>query len=129
MRYAKAQVLSEVNLRFDFSQLTALAGPNGAGKSTLLGILSRLRRDFSGECKYRGQSIGKWRPDAFAREVAYVPQSLRSEFPFSPEPVALLGRSPHVSGMFGSLQDRDAAARAMGVTDAPPLNARDFRTL
>ena len=85
MRYGKAQVLSEVTLRLDFSQLTALAGPNGAGKSTLLGILSRLRRDFSGECKYRGQPIAKWRPDAFAREVAYVPQSLRSEFPFSAE--------------------------------------------
>ena len=37
MRYGKAQVLSEVNLRFDFSQLTALAGPNGAGGSVIDG--------------------------------------------------------------------------------------------
>ena len=99
MRYGKAQVLSEVNLRFDFSQLTALAGPNGAGKSTLLGILSRLRRDFSGECKYRGQSIAKWRADSFAREVAYVPQSMRSEFPFSAEQMVLMGRSVSTNHM------------------------------
>jgi iron complex transport system ATP-binding protein len=128
MRYGKAQVLSGVNLRFDFSQLTALAGPNGAGKSTLLGILSRLR-DFSGECKYRGQPITKWRPDAFAREVAYVPQSLRSEFPFSAEQVVLMGRSPHVSGMFESEQDREAAVKAMALTDTTHLSGRDFRTL
>ena len=129
MRYGEAQVLSEINLRFEFSQLTALAGPNGAGKSTLLGILSRLRRDFSGECRYREQSLAKWRPGAFAREVAYVPQSLRSEFPFSAEQVVLMGRSPHVSGMFESQQDRDAAARAMALTDTTHLSGRDFRTL
>jgi iron complex transport system ATP-binding protein len=129
MRYGEAQVLSEVNLRFEFSQLTALAGPNGAGKSTLLGILSRLRRNFSGECRYREQSLAKWRPGAFAREVAYVPQSLRSEFPFSAEQVVLMGRSPHVSGMFESEQDRDAAAKAMALTDTTHLSGRDFRTL
>jgi iron complex transport system ATP-binding protein len=129
MRYGEAQVLSEINLRFDFSQLTALAGPNGAGKSTLLGILSRLRRDFSGECKYRGQPLSKWRRDAFAREMAYVPQSLRSEFPFSAEQVVLMGRSPHVSAMFESPQDREAAARAMALTDTTRLRGRDFRTL
>src|SRR5450755_3192989 len=50
MRYGAAQVLSEINLRLEFSQLTALGGPNGAGKSTLLGILSRLRTNFSGAC-------------------------------------------------------------------------------
>jgi iron complex transport system ATP-binding protein len=129
MRYGEAQVLSEVSLRFEFSQLTALAGPNGAGKSTLLGILSRLRRDFLGECKYRGQPLAKWRSDAFAREVAYVPQSLRSEFPFSAEQVVLMGRSPHVSGMFESPQDREAGARAMALTDTTHLRGRDFRTL
>jgi iron complex transport system ATP-binding protein len=129
MRYGAAQVLAEINLRFEFSQLTALAGPNGAGKSTLLGILCRLRRDYSGECHYREQSITKWRHDAFAKEVAYVPQSLRSEFPFSAEQVVLMGRSPHVSGMFETEQDREAADRAMALTDTTHLRGRDFRTL
>jgi iron complex transport system ATP-binding protein len=129
MRYGEAQVLTEVNLRFEFSQLTALAGPNGAGKSTLVGVLSRLRRNYSGECHYRGQSIAKWRSDLFAREVACVPQSLRLEFPFSAEQVVLMGRSPHVSGMFESEQDREAAAKAMALTDTTHLSGRDFRTL
>jgi ABC-type cobalamin/Fe3+-siderophores transport systems, ATPase components len=80
MRYGESQVLSEVNLRFEFGQLTALAGPNGAGKSTLLGVLARLRRKFTGECRYRGRSVTHWRPSAFAKEVAYVPQSLQSNF-------------------------------------------------
>src|SRR5580700_7053077 len=69
MRYGDAQVLSEINLRLEFSQLTALGGPNGAGKSTLLGILSRLRTNFSGACSYGGQALAKWRLDRFASEV------------------------------------------------------------
>jgi iron complex transport system ATP-binding protein len=129
MRYGSAQVLSEVNLRLEFSQLTALAGPNGAGKSTLLSILSRLRRDFSGECRYAGRSVAKWRQDDFAREVAYVPQSLQSEFPFSAEQVVLMGRTPHVGGMFESERDRKSAAKAMALTDTTHLRGRDFRTL
>jgi iron complex transport system ATP-binding protein len=129
MRYGDVQVLSEIDLRLEFSQLTALAGPNGAGKSTLLAILSRLRRNFSGACSYGGQPIAKWRPGRFAREVAYVPQSLRSEFPFSAEEVVLMGRAPHVSGMFETACDREAAARAMASTDTTHLCGRDFRTL
>jgi iron complex transport system ATP-binding protein len=129
MRYGDSQVLCDVNVSFEFGQLTTLAGPNGAGKSTLLGILSRLRRNFTGDCRYRGQSISTWPSRAFAREVAYVPQSLQSEFPFSAEQVVLMGRSPHMSGMFESALDRDAAARAMALTDTTHLTGRDFRTL
>jgi iron complex transport system ATP-binding protein len=129
MRYGNIAVLSEVTLRLEFSELTALAGPNGAGKSTLLGILSRLQRDFSGGCWYGGRPISTWRPDQFAREVAYVPQSLRLEFPFSAEQVVLMGRAPHVHGMFETARDRATAERAMALTDTTHLRGRDFRTL
>jgi len=128
-RYGAAEVLSQITLRLEASQLTALAGPNGAVKSTLLGILSRLRRNFSGVCKYGGQPIEKWRPDRFAREVAYVPQTLRSEFPFSAEEVVLMGRAPHVHGVFETEQDRAVSERAMSLTDTTHLRGRDFRTL
>lgn len=129
MRYGSAAVLSGVNLRLEFSQLTAVAGPNGAGKSTLLGILSRLRRGFSGGCFYNGRPVETWPRDSFAREVAYVPQSLQSEFPFTAEQVALMGRSPHVYGMFETEKDREIVARSMALTDTMHLRARDFRTL
>jgi iron complex transport system ATP-binding protein len=40
-----------------------------------------------------------------------------------------MGRSPHVSGMFESDEDRAAATRAMALTDTTHLSGRDFRTL
>jgi iron complex transport system ATP-binding protein len=106
-----------------------VAGPNGAGKSTLLGVLSRLNRNFSGTCSYSGRAVSDWQPDRFAREVAYVPQSLRAEFPFSAEEVVLMGRSPHARGMFETKRDRDIAASKMALTDSLHLAGRDFRTL
>jgi iron complex transport system ATP-binding protein len=129
MRYGDTSVLSDVSLSLEFSALTAVAGPNGAGKSTLLRILSRLQGDFSGGCWYGGRPVATWRQDQFALEVAYVPQSLQSEFPFSAEQVVLMGRAPHVHGMFETDRDRETAERAMALTDTTHLRGRDFRTL
>lgn len=114
--------------------LVALAGPNGAGKSTLLGILAGLRAPYSGSCTYAGRELREWPKRDFSRSVAFLPQSLRVEFPFTAEEVVLMGRTPHAqglfrSGWFESAEDCAAAARAMEATDTLPFRARDFRSL
>jgi iron complex transport system ATP-binding protein len=107
----------------------AIAGPNGAGKSTLLGILAGLRRPYDGECQYRGIEIRRWRRREFARQVAFLPQSMKLEFPFTAEQVVFMGRAPHADGWFESPSDHAAVARAMTTTDTLPFAARDFRSL
>jgi iron complex transport system ATP-binding protein len=129
MRYGSAEVLSDVDLRLEAGQLTAVVGPNGAGKSTLLGIMGGLRSGYSGECRFDGVEVGRWNRRAFARRVSFVPQATRVEFPFTAEEVALMGRAPHASGLLESPHDQQAVHDAMHSTDTLHLRERDFRSL
>ena len=129
MRYNGAQVLQQVTLALEGPQFVALVGPNGAGKSTLLGIMAGLRRHYAGSCAYAGAEVRGWYRRAFAREVAFVPQSVRNEFPFTAEQGVLMGRTPHCDGLFESPEDFEAVEQAMATTDTLAFRGRDFRSL
>jgi iron complex transport system ATP-binding protein len=109
--------------------LITIAGPNGAGKSTLLGILAGLRSPYRGSCTFGSKEVRQWPKREFARKVAFLPQSVRMEFPFTVEEVVLMGRTPYASGWFQTGEDRSAAEEAMTTTDTLTFRARDFRTL
>jgi iron complex transport system ATP-binding protein len=121
--------LHQANFKFPGSGLITIAGPNGAGKSTLLGILAALRSPYHGSCTYAGREIRQWPKRQFAQKVAFLPQSVRLEFPFTVEEVVLMGRTPYARGWFQTDEDRMAAEEAMAVTDTLPFRGRDFRSL
>jgi iron complex transport system ATP-binding protein len=129
MRYGAAEILRGVTLDLSPGSLVTLAGPNGAGKSTLLGILAALRPGFSGTCRFGGRDVRQWTRRALARDVAFVPQSLKVEFPFTAEQVVLMGRTPYCDGLFESDADWREVDRALSLTDAVAFRKRDFRTL
>ena len=127
--YGPLCVLEDVTLQFNSSEMVALAGPNGAGKSTLLGIIAGLRPGFTGCCKMYGTDVHRWKRREFARKLAFVPQSLKLDFPFTAEEVVFMGRTPHAGGFFESGRDRAAAYRAIELTDMGEFAGRDFRAL
>jgi ABC-type cobalamin/Fe3+-siderophores transport system ATPase subunit len=129
LAYGEHAVLSGVTARFEASQMSAIAGPNGAGKSTLLSIMAGLRDHYHGTCSYAGRALRKWPRRAFARSVAFVPQSLRLEFPFTAGQVVMMGRTPFGTGLFEAPGDREEVERAMAITDTLPFRERDFRSL
>jgi iron complex transport system ATP-binding protein len=121
--------LHDATFELPSSGFVTIAGPNGAGKSTLLGILAGLRHPYRGECQYHGVEIRRWRRHEFARKVAFLPQSVKLEFPFTSEQVVFMGRAPYADGWFESKEDHAAVARAMATTDTLAFAARDFRSL
>ncbi|MCX7850919.1 ABC transporter ATP-binding protein [Thermus sp.] len=129
MRFDGAAVLQDVTLEFARPELVTLIGPNGAGKSTLLNIMAGLRRGFDGRCLLDGRPVLDWRRREFARKVAFVPQTLRFDFPFTADEVVLMGRTPYAGGFFDSDEDWQAAREAMQATDTLALAGRDFRSL
>ena len=128
-RYNGARVLRDATLDLPAAQMVAIVGPNGAGKSTLLGIMAGLRTEYEGSCLFKNREVSRWPRRAFAREVSFVPQSVRIEFPFSVEQVVLMGRTPYCDGLFESPEDHAAVERAMRITDTLGFRRRDFRTL
>lgn len=121
--------LREASFELPQTGLITLAGPNGAGKSTLLGILAGLRTPYRGSVTYAGRELRQWPRRQFASEVAYVPQALHIEFPFTVGEVVLMGRTPRTGGWYESAHDRTAAEQAMSITDCLALRDRDFRML
>jgi iron complex transport system ATP-binding protein len=125
--------LQDASFEFPRNGLITIAGPNGAGKSTLLGILAGLRSPYQGSCVFADTSENKeirhWPRRDFARRVAFLPQSVRMEFPFTVEEVVLMGRTPYASGWFQTAEDRSAAHESMITTDTLAFRGRDFRSL
>jgi iron complex transport system ATP-binding protein len=128
-RVGFAYGLREATFELNTPGLVAIAGPNGAGKSTLLGIMAGLRQPYSGSCTYAGTEVRRWRRRDFARRIAFLPQMLRFEFPFTAEQVVLMGRTPYGGGWFESPADFETVEQAMTITDTLPFRERDFRSL
>jgi ABC-type cobalamin/Fe3+-siderophores transport system ATPase subunit len=128
-RLGFAYGLHEATFELPPSGLITISGPNGAGKSTLLGIMAGLRRPYRGSCLFDGKEVRRWRRHEFARRVAFLPQTLNLQFPFTAEQVVFMGRTPYGGGWFESPQDHQAAESAMETTDTLAFRDRDFRSL
>jgi iron complex transport system ATP-binding protein len=113
--------LDNVSFQLPERGLVAIAGPNGAGKSTLLGVMAGLRAPYRGSCTYKGVEVSAWKRRDFARSVAFLPQSVKVEFPFTVEEVVMMGRTPYSRGWLETANDQAAVEYAMQVTFDVPL--------
>ena len=106
-----------------------IVGPNGAGKSTLMSVLSGYYNRYEGSCSFLDVELREWNKRELGRRLAFIPQSVRLEFPFTAEQVILMGRTPHCQGLFESTKDRDAVQCAMEFTDTTQFARREFSRL
>ena len=127
--YGEREALRGLALDIAPGSFTAIVGPNGAGKSTLMAVLAGVRDDYQGSCRLESQEVSSWNKRLLARRAAFVPQSLRLEFPFTAEQVVFMGRTPYCDGLFETDEDRAAVARAMQLTDSSSFVDRPFRAL
>jgi iron complex transport system ATP-binding protein len=92
------RVVSDVSFGVDDGELWALLGPNGAGKSTLLRGCLGLLPAAEGRVRLEGRDVASYGRAELAREVAWVPQEVDAESGFTGLELAVMGRSPHLSG-------------------------------
>jgi len=101
--YPPRRVLDEVDFDLAAGELCALFGPNGSGKSTLYRcVLGHLRHE--GTARLDGVDLTRLRPAQVARRISYVPQQHSNPFPFTVIDMVLMGRTPHLGGVFGPRQ-------------------------
>ena len=124
-----APLLRSLSARFGDGRIRAVLGPNGSGKSTLLRLCARQLTPESGRLLVGGQPAPAYGAKAFARTLAYLPQS-RPVPMITVRSLIAHGRFPHL-GMTRRLNAQDEAAveRALSVTGLSGIAGRELRTL
>jgi iron complex transport system ATP-binding protein len=95
-------IVDNVSASLETGMFVALIGANGAGKSTLLNCLAGLLRPDAGAVSLDGRPVLTIPPRDLARRRAYLPQSLRAEWPISGGRGVALGLTPQLPA-FGGL--------------------------
>jgi iron complex transport system ATP-binding protein len=112
--YGRRAVLTDVSFTLTPGQLTAVLGPNGCGKTTLLRTAAGLLRPLAGSVTLDCQSLRSLGRRAVAKRVAFAPQVLAPDWPFTVTEYVALGRSPH-AGWWKPLTAADRAVVAAGI--------------
>ena len=95
-------IVGGVSASLETGMFVALIGANGAGKSTLLSCLAGLLKPEAGVVTLDGRPVLDIDRRELARRRAYLPQSLRAEWPIAVERVVALGLTPQLPA-FGGL--------------------------
>ncbi|WP_433315865.1 thiol reductant ABC exporter subunit CydD [Micromonospora sp. CA-269861] len=74
VEYERTTALRDVTLTIRAGERIAVIGPSGAGKSTLLGLLLGFVVPTSGRITVGGVDLATADPDAWRRQLAWVPQ-------------------------------------------------------
>lgn len=128
--YSRHRVLDRISFRVGKQDYFVIIGPNGSGKSTLMKMLAGIEPTKSGKLEILGKSITRYTKKALAKKIAFVPQSVPSEFPFSVQQMVLMGRAPHL-GFLGieKPEDMEIARQAMEFTGVDHLSNRKISEL
>jgi iron complex transport system ATP-binding protein len=125
-----ALVVRDVSLTSIPGSMTAVIGANGSGKSTLIRMLAGLLRPRAGTILLDGVPLNDWQPRLRARQIAYVPQSTATAFPFQVIDIVLSGRTPHTLRFrFEKAHDTEKAMEALENAGAAHLATRGFTSL
>jgi iron complex transport system ATP-binding protein len=128
--YGPIRALDGVSMAVGEGEFFVVAGPNGSGKSTLLKILCGLERPQSGRAELLGRPISAYRRKERSRLMAYLPQTVPLDFPFTALEVVLMGRHPHVGLLhIEGRDDVDKALEAMARTDVAHVKDRPVTAL
>lgn len=128
--YGKKPVFEGVSFEVDEGELCGLFGPNGCGKTTLFKCCLKFLKYHHGSVVMNGIDITDHRIENMAKLVAYVPQEHKPPFPYLVKEVVLMGRTPHLRGVFGiSRKDKERALNALEVLEIGHLADQPYNQL
>ena len=120
--FGKRKVLRHLTFSVEKGDFFIIIGPNGSGKTTLMRLIAGVLKLQVGKIKILGLPNFSYKPKALARAVAFVPQRLPVDLPFTVGETVLLGRTPY-QGALGINRERDLeiAKEAMEFTGVSHL--------
>jgi iron complex transport system ATP-binding protein len=123
-------VLENISFQVPQRDFFIIIGPNGSGKTTLMKIISGILKPQNGRLEILNRPIDKYHRKSLAQTIAFVPQMLSADFPFTVFEMVLMGRSPYL-GMLGLEQENDLeiANQAIAFTGLEDLAHRKLDQL
>ena len=123
--YGDTSVLNRLSFEIRQKDFFIIIGPNGSGKTTSLKLFAGILKTTPGRIDLFDNPISSYSRRALARRIAFVPQTIPVDFPFTVFEVVLMGRAPHL-GMLGLEQDKDLkiAGQVMAITGIDHLADR-----
>lgn len=123
-------VLRNISFSVSKGDFFIIIGPNGSGKTTLMKIISGLLKLQNGGLEIWDRSIENYSRKTLAKTIAFVPQMIFADFPFTVNEIVLMGRSPYM-GMLGVEGERDLeiAKQAIRFTGMEHLSHRKLDQL
>lgn len=123
--YGDIKVLEKINLSLNAGDFLGILGPNGAGKSTLMKIMSGALKPREGFVLFEGKEISAAKRKELARKIAFVPQQMPFDFPFTGKEFVMMGRFPY-AGLLGieSVEDEKIVEKVMELSDTASLSSR-----
>lgn len=88
-------LLEGVSFSLNSGERCAVVGPNGAGKTTLIRLLLGQHTKACGEVILSGDALSNLSRNEIARRVAYVPQLVEAEIPYTVSEFVGMGRYAH----------------------------------
>ena len=128
--YAGTPVLQDITFSVNPGDFFIVIGPNGSGKTTLMKLIAGIAQPDKGMVNILEHPIHSYRRKILARQIAFVPQSVPMDFPFTVKEVVLMGRSPY-QGMLGleSKEDMKKTQQAIMFTGLDHLADRKMNQL
>ncbi len=125
--------LGPITAAIDRGQLIGLMGPNGAGKSTLLKLIGSFWPKDAGHIQILGQDVRRLSAPERAQRLAFVPQTLSTQFDLTVREVVELGRLSQRSWrdrfLFRGRMSTGALDAILDATELRGLQDRPFNAL
>lgn len=123
--YTQEPVIRGVSFEVSRGEFLGIIGPNGSGKSTLLRLMTRVLNPTGGRVFFEGKDIRTMDLKALFRRMAFIPQEMIINFPFTVWEIVLMGRIPHMGRLESAgKRDFECATQALARTDAGHLKDR-----
>ena len=123
--YSKKNILNNISFDINKGEIFIVIGPNGSGKTTLMKAIAGLIKIKRNTISVFDNLYEQYSRKAIAKTIAFVPQQIPSDFPFTVEELVMLGRSPHL-GILGldQKEDLETAHESMEFTGILPFAKR-----
>jgi iron complex transport system ATP-binding protein len=128
--FSNRAVLQNLSFEVAEGEFFLIIGPNGSGKTTLMRTMAGILKPHNGQIDIFERQISIYRRKELARSVAFLPQGLPVDFPFTVAELVLMGRAPYNSALgIENKEDHVISEQAMKFTEVDHLAGRKLNQL